>query len=287
MLTRSKRASRQSRQSRRPSRKTSLFVLVRVPVDVFGDKFGIGCGHQAIALRDATRGKIPFQQRVLSYAGDRCQTACKPGSVHIVPCGTALGRPFLWDAHRCAPHATNPDDGAGMPLRLRCFRKGSFGRPYSVLLPVGFTLPLPLPVARCALAAPFHPCRQDVGLPLCRSGGLFSVALSLGSPPPAVSRHRIPVEPGLSSARELFDAAAVQPSGAPVSRAQRPASSGVDDDAERGDPCSRAGIGHAANRFLTPMPLKGAQHAGERRVGLAVRRHRVADGDQSLPDPHH
>jgi hypothetical protein len=35
----------------------------------------------------------------------------------------------------------------------------------------------------------------------CRhlTGGLFSVALSLGSPPPAVSRHRIPVEPGLSS----------------------------------------------------------------------------------------
>src|SRR5438067_4684301 len=31
------------------------------------------------------------------------------------------------------------------------------------------------------------------------TGGLFSVALSLGSPPPAVSRHRIPVEPGLSS----------------------------------------------------------------------------------------
>jgi len=31
------------------------------------------------------------------------------------------------------------------------------------------------------------------------AGGLFSVALSLGSPPPAVNRHRIPVEPGLSS----------------------------------------------------------------------------------------
>src|SRR6185295_15844016 len=31
------------------------------------------------------------------------------------------------------------------------------------------------------------------------SGGLFSVALSLGSPPPAVSRHRVSVEPGLSS----------------------------------------------------------------------------------------
>ena len=31
-------------------------------------------------------------------------------------------------------------------------------RPYSVLLPVGFAMPLPLPAARCALTAPFHPC---------------------------------------------------------------------------------------------------------------------------------
>src|SRR6201995_1614515 len=31
-------------------------------------------------------------------------------------------------------------------------------RPYSVLLPVGFTLPSPLPETRCALTAPFHPC---------------------------------------------------------------------------------------------------------------------------------
>src|ERR671932_1084275 len=33
-------------------------------------------------------------------------------------------------------------------------------RPYSVLLPVGFAVPLPLPGARCALTAPFHPCRR-------------------------------------------------------------------------------------------------------------------------------
>src|SRR3546814_2280093 len=32
------------------------------------------------------------------------------------------------------------------------------GHPYSVLLPVGFALPPPLPEARCALTAPFHPC---------------------------------------------------------------------------------------------------------------------------------
>ncbi len=30
------------------------------------------------------------------------------------PCG--VGRPFLWDACRHAPHATNPDRGAEMPL---------------------------------------------------------------------------------------------------------------------------------------------------------------------------
>src|SRR6201995_5792589 len=34
-------------------------------------------------------------------------------------------------------------------------------RPYSVLLPVGFAVPPPLPDARCALTAPFHPCRAD------------------------------------------------------------------------------------------------------------------------------
>ena len=35
-------------------------------------------------------------------------------------------------------------------------------RPYSVLLPVGFTVPPALPPARCALTAPFHPCRGIV-----------------------------------------------------------------------------------------------------------------------------
>src|SRR5690348_13029069 len=45
-----------------------------------------------------------------------------------------------------------------------------------------------LPAARWALTSPFHPC------PLAhvsRRGGLFSVALSLGSPPPAVNWHLV------------------------------------------------------------------------------------------------
>src|ERR1700692_3040481 len=68
-------------------------------------------------------------------------------------------------------------------------------RSYSVLLPVGFAVPPALPPARCALTAPFHPCRP---LPLPGgAGGLFSVALSLGSHPPDVIRHRLSMEPGL------------------------------------------------------------------------------------------
>jgi len=83
-------------------------------------------------------------------------------------------------------------------------------RSYLVLLPVGFSMPLTLPPARCAFTAPFHPCRplgEPSGL-----GGMFSVALSLGSPPPGVTRHRTSVKPGLSSLRR--QRAAVRPSGA-------------------------------------------------------------------------
>jgi len=46
-----------------------------------------------------------------------------------------------------------------------------------------------------------------------RRGGLFSVALSLGFPPPDVIRHRLSVEPGLSSpaAFRHWRGAAVRP----------------------------------------------------------------------------
>jgi len=72
--------------------------------------------------------------------------------------------------------------------------EASLHRPYSVLLPVGFTVRSLLPGTRCALTAPFHPYPGQV------RGGLLSVALSLGSPPPGVTRHRVLMEPGLSSA---------------------------------------------------------------------------------------
>ena len=100
---------------------------------------------------------------------------------------------------RLAARLTRPTRAAGR--ECPCGPRTDRCHPYSVLLPVGFTLPPLLPGARCALTAPFRPClrgRVRSRGPPC-AGGLFSVALSLGSPPPAVNRHRIPVEPGLSS----------------------------------------------------------------------------------------
>jgi len=73
----------------------------------------------------------------------------------------------------------------GLPCRVR-------HRPRGALLPHPFTL---------------------TSVAEATGGGLLSVALSLGSPPPGVTRHRVPVEPGLSSPRPEGRKAAVRPSG--------------------------------------------------------------------------
>ncbi len=128
----------------------------------------------------------------MAVVSNLVQTVCKPGSVPAVP------RQRRW----MAIHLGRPSpDASSQPTRTAA-RKHACGvasacRPYSVLLPVGFTLPSTLPPTRCALTAPFHPYRVR------RGGGLLSVALSLGSPPPAVNRHRVSVEPGLSSPRRV------------------------------------------------------------------------------------
>ncbi len=48
-----------------------------------------------------------------------------------------------------------------------------------------------------------HPFTLTRGPQSGAAGGLLSVALSLGSPPPDVIRHRVSVEPGLSSPRPV------------------------------------------------------------------------------------
>ena len=89
-----------------------------------------------------------------SSRGGRRQTACKPGSVPRRPGGW----PFIWDSRRRLPLATHPDGGAETRLDAPAGNGGGPCRPYSVLLPVRLAVPRPLPAARCALTAPFHPC---------------------------------------------------------------------------------------------------------------------------------
>ena len=125
--------------------------------------------------------------------GEKRQTACKPGSCrgpHGPRDGHSSGTPVTGRLAR-------PTRAAGPETNLETVLRPPPRRPYLVLLPEGFAMPPPLPGARCALTAPFHPCSPALRL---GTSGLLSVALSLGLPPPGVTRLRASEEPGLSSA---------------------------------------------------------------------------------------
>ena len=115
------------------------------------------------------------------------QSACKPGSVR----GRPARRPFIWDARCRTPRATNPDGGPKTGLERKRSEPSLFG-----FAPGGVCRAAP--VARNAVRSyrTLSPLPSEA---LAKEGGLLSVALSLGSPPPGVTRHRVSVEPGLSS----------------------------------------------------------------------------------------
>src|SRR2546421_350156 len=82
-------------------------------------------------------------------------------------------------------------------------------RPYSVLLPVGFTVPALLPGPRCALAAPFRPYRAEARrYPFC--GPLPALHLREGRR--AFPGTVVPWSPDFPRRRQV-PAAAAQPSG--------------------------------------------------------------------------
>jgi hypothetical protein len=91
---------------------------------------------------------------------DQHQPACKPGSVG--PCPLARTRRDGHSSGTMLAHdleqPTRTASLTSLPQALSLSRTIPRCRPYSVLLPVGFTMPVPLPVPRCALTAPFHPC---------------------------------------------------------------------------------------------------------------------------------
>jgi len=107
--------------------------------------------------------------------------------------------PLLGDDHSsrrnaCASaQATNPDLWA----RRRACQMAR--RPYSVLLPAGLAMPALLPGQRCALTAPFSPLPQPK-LWRYRLCGAFPRPHFFKCNRPGVTRHRISMEPGLSSA---------------------------------------------------------------------------------------
>jgi len=132
---------------------------------------------------------------------ERAKLACKPGSVEYL---AAPRQPFIW-AGSCLPaQATYPGTA-----------RAALSPPYLVLLRMGFAVPLLLPEARWALTrrscdrprpcgtrtvspspdpTPFSLQERDFAAlrPQSRAsaiGSLFSVALSIASRRPAVSRH--------------------------------------------------------------------------------------------------
>ena len=138
-----------------------------------------------------------------------CQPACKPGSVWRFPSATAIHLGRRLRAASCdQPGWRAWSHGLAPQVSLRA-RPPLFG------LAPGGVCPA-TSVARGAVRS----YRTISPLPQAAEadrGGLISVALSLGSPPAAISRHRWSMEPGLSSATSCIAtvarlaAAAVRP----------------------------------------------------------------------------
>jgi hypothetical protein len=108
----------------------------------------------------------------LTRVGKKWESAGKPGSV--------VGNHS--SGMRVAAHLERPTRKHALAARCGLRRM----LPYLALLPAGFALPSPLPSTRCALTAPFQPCRRACA----RLGGVFSVALSVGLRPPGVTWRR-------------------------------------------------------------------------------------------------
>ena len=85
------------------------------------------------------------------------------------------------------PGRRDPETGSERPRGRPC-------RPYSVLLPAGLAMPPPLPEARCALTAPFHPYPFENGrFDLC--GAFPGVAPAGRYPAPCLHGARTFLDP--------------------------------------------------------------------------------------------
>ena len=105
-----------------------------------------------------------FQQDAFSSKtlSQKYQPACKPGSVGHRSLAQAI-RDGHSSGTMLAHGLEQPTRTASLtsPCGVIAFANGPRCRPYSVLLPVWFAMPFPLPDTRCALTAPFHPYRAE------------------------------------------------------------------------------------------------------------------------------
>ena len=93
------------------------------------------------------------------------------------------------------------------PVRFHGRGAGRSSVSYLALHRMGFSVPRRLLVERCALTAPFHPCRRFFR----NAGGLFSVALSVEKffnfPPACISKntggHGPPLQMSYAASRPL------------------------------------------------------------------------------------
>ena len=145
--------------------------------------------HQLLASLLRLRGD-PSERRAADIDENKCQRACKPGSVHRALQG-GLGDHS--SRRRVAPPLKQPTRATS---RNQAHMPPLFG-----LAPGGVYRAAPVARPRCALAAPFRPYPPEAGrFPFC---GTFPEPFAEARHPPGVTRHRCSVEPGLSSPRLL------------------------------------------------------------------------------------
>ena len=153
---------------------------------------------EALHPQNALLG-IPSRQQ-----GAICQPACKPGSVWPASADATaihLGRLLPGPSRNQPGQPAWKPAWSGLTSGPCC--------PYSVLLPVGFTVPPLLPAARWALTPPFHSYPGKPGrFAFC--GTFPEVALAGCYPAPCFHGARTFLSCGLSA----LAAAAVRPTGA-------------------------------------------------------------------------
>ena len=127
-------------------------------------------------------------------------------------------RPSIWDCRCRQPGAAYPRASDGPPSNARAGGGATGSASLLALLRVGFTEPPQSPAALVVSYTTVSPLPSRAGHRLVRDGGLFSVALSRGSPRVGVTDHPALRSPDLphrasrgAAARPLLATARIRP----------------------------------------------------------------------------